>query len=98
MSLSSVARSLVAAATSLARDDGPGFIAAIKRHDWRTVAIDVVTAELTLAAAVPGPQQFAASLALKLLPVAVTLAAHAHPHNSGEGGIGRLPEGEGNNP
>jgi len=91
--LSPQAQALIKAAADLIAHDGAGFMAAISRRDWKTVALDVVTAELTLAAAVPGPQQFACGLALQLLPVAVTLAAHATAHNSGEGGIGAAPEG-----
>ena len=93
--LSPVARSLIQAGVALARNDGPGFIAAFRRHDWKTIAVDVVEAELTLAAAIPGPQQAAAALALKLLPLGVALLAFlvAHGHNSGEGGLGAAPEG-----
>ena len=94
--LSPTSKSLINAAVSLGKSDGPGFIAAFKAHDWKTVAYDVVKAELTLAASVPGPQQAAAALALELLPVGIALLKYAvaNGHNSGEGGIGRRPEGE----
>ena len=89
--LSPLAQSIIRAGLAFLKDDGPGFIADIKRHDWKAVAIDVVTAELKLAAAagVPG-----AGIAIKLLPLGVYMAQH--PHNSGEGGIGAAPEGNGN--
>lgn len=88
--LSPLATSLIQAGVSLVKNNGPSFIAAFKAHDWKTVAIDVVTAELTLAATagVPG-----AGIALKLLPVGIYMAQH--PHNTGEGGIGAKPEGNG---
>lgn len=95
--LSPTSKSLINAAISLGKDDGPGFITAFKAHDWKTVAYDVVEAELTFAASVPGPQQAPAALALELLPLGVACLkyAAAHGHNSGEGGVGRKPEGEG---
>jgi hypothetical protein len=95
--LSPTSKSLIGAAVSLGKNDGPGFMAAFHAHDWKTVAYDVVKAELTLAAAVPGPQQPAAALALELLPLGIAFVkyAAANGHNSGEGGIGRKPEGEG---
>ena len=73
MTIAPLARSLIAAGAALARDDGAGFIAAFRAHDWKTVAVDLSEAELTLAAAagVPG-----AGLALKLLPLGIYMARH----------------------
>lgn len=90
MPLSPAAKSLIEAGVSFAKNDGPGIIIAIKRHDWRTVAIEAVALELELASAAGVPF---AGLALKLLPLGVYMADH--PHNSGEGGIGLPPEGYG---
>lgn len=65
---------LVALATKLVGGEGKGFLDAVAAHDWKTVALDVLTEGLSAAATfgVPG-----ASLALRLLP-AVVWAAH-HP-------------------
>ena len=71
MNLSSVAASLVDAAIALVRDNGPEFVAALKAHDWKTVAVDAVVAELTLAAAAGLP---GAAIALKLVPVAAFIS------------------------
>mgnify|MGYP000923947252 FL=1 len=73
MSLSSVAASLVDAGIALVRDNGPEFVAALKAHDWKTVAVDAVVAELTLAAAAGLP---GAAIALKLVPVAAFISNH----------------------
>ena len=89
--LSPAARALIHAGVSLAHDDGPGFIAAFRAHDWKTVARDVVEGELPLAAAVPGPQQAAAAIALKLLPVGIAVLAYAASHP----GAAHQPEGSG---
>lgn len=90
--LSPFSRALLTAGVSLARDDGPGFIAAFRKHDWKTVALDLVEGELTLAAAVPGPQQAAAAIALKLLPLGIAVVAYAAAHP----GAAHQPEGSGN--
>ncbi|MDE2102515.1 MAG: hypothetical protein KGL39_35035 [Patescibacteria group bacterium] len=94
LGLSPFASSLIGASTAILRDDGPAFIAHIKAQDWGALALDVVTAELKLAASIPGPQMVPAGMALKLLPVAIYMARH--PHNSGEDGIGAPPEGASN--
>lgn len=67
------AQTLIALATKLAGGEGKGFLDAVKEHDWKTVAIDVLTEGLGAAATfgVPG-----ASLALKLLPAVVWAAEH----------------------
>jgi hypothetical protein len=72
-----LAQALIDAAASLVKEDGPGFIAAFKAHDWKTVAEDVVLAELALAAAagVPG-----ASIAVKVAPLFIGGAIYAAQH------------------
>lgn len=87
-------QALINASLAFLNDDGPGFIEAWKAHDWGTVALKVIKAELVVAAAIPGPQQFAAGVAIRLIPLFVFAANH--PHNSGENGIGADPEGNGN--
>ena len=73
MSVSPIAQALISAGLALARDNGPDFIAAFRAHDWKTVARDVVLAELTLAAAIGVP---GAGIALKLLPLGLYMARH----------------------
>ncbi len=85
MSLSPSAQSLVDAALALARDDGPRFIAALKAHDWKAAARQVVLAELQLAAA--------AALALRLAPLAEFLTVH--PADPASPAMGKATGGEG---
>lgn len=90
--LSPRAASLVDAALALARDNGPAFVAALKAHDWQTLAYQTLRAELALAAAAGAP---GAGLALALLPVAIELArgptdpasAAMAKAGGGEGGV-----------
>lgn len=73
--LSPAADGLLRAGLAILRDDGPAFLAAFRAHDWKRLAFGVVEAELKLAAAAPGPQQGAANVALKLLPVGLAVLA-----------------------
>ncbi len=90
MSLSPAARSLVDAAAAILRDDGPGFIAAIKARDWKQAALDVALAELKLAAALHTP---GAALALSLAPLARALAVR--PADSAGVPMAKAAGGEG---
>lgn len=82
------AKAILAAAQALAGGDGESLIKLLKGHQWGAAAVVGITDALTIANAAGVPF---AGLALKLLPVAVFMAQH--PHNSGENGIGALPEG-----
>lgn len=89
--LSPAADGLLRAGLAILRDDGPAFLAAFRAHDWKRLAFGVVEAELKLAAAAPGPQQGAANVALKLLPVGLAVLAWAP-----RAGVAAQPEGAGN--
>ena len=75
--MSPLAETLVKAAADLIQKNGEGFIAAFAAHDWKTVAITVVEAELSLAAAAGVPF---AGVAAKLVPLFVTGAIYAAQH------------------
>ena len=73
MSLSPVAQSLLAAAIALARNDGPRFIAALRAHDWKSVARQAVLADRDLAGAAGAG---GAAIPLRPAPPAKSLAIH----------------------
>lgn len=89
--LSPQAEALIKAAMAFVYDDGPGLIAALKARTWSDAAWLAATDGLKLAAQAGVPY---AGLAVQFLPL-VRYAA-THPHNTGEGGIGALPEGNQN--
>lgn len=67
------AKTLVSMSQRLVGGEGVQFLEAVQAHDWKTVAVDVLTEGLTAAATfgVPG-----AGFALKLLPVVIWAAHH----------------------
>ena len=88
--MSPAAQSMIDAAVSLTRGYGGAFIAHLQAHDWKSVGLDIVQGELTLAkaAGVPG-----AGLALSLMP-AVSYMVH-HPADTNSPAMQKATGGEG---